>query len=180
MISIALQPFDPADIDRMLGWIDTPEELMLWSGTHFTFPLTADQLESRYQRAVTSTDMRMFKVVDTATGTHIGHIELTDIDLVNENAKISCVLLGDRAYRGKGLGSQMIDLLLDCGFGELNLHRITLFVFDTNTAAIRAYERSGFVTEGRIREVRKLGDTYWSLYQMGILQREWQQKKPLR
>src|SRR5256885_11712325 len=37
-------------------------------------------------------------------------------------------------------------------FGTLGLHRIALYVFEFNERAIRAYQRCGFVVEGRSRE----------------------------
>jgi len=65
---------------------------------------------------------------------------------------------------------------LDIGFGELGLHRIDLVVFDFNTAAIKCYERAGFTREGHLREARKIGSEYWTLYQMSVLEQEWRAK----
>jgi RimJ/RimL family protein N-acetyltransferase len=67
----------------------------------------------------------------------------------------------------------MVRRALEVGFGELGLHRIDLVVFDFNTAAIACYEKAGFVVEGRLREARRLGDEYWTLVQMSILEEEW-------
>jgi len=53
------------------------------------------------------------------------------------------------------------------------LHRIDLVVFDFNQAAIACYEKAGFVREGHIREARRMGDGYWSLYLMSMLEDEW-------
>ena len=63
------------------------------------------------------------------------------------------------------------------GFNRLGPHRIDLVVFDFNHAAIRCYEKAGFRKEGHIREARKIGNEYWSLYQMSILEHEWRSKR---
>ncbi|MEP7355806.1 MAG: GNAT family protein, partial [Anaerolineales bacterium] len=58
-------------------------------------------------------------------------------------------------------------------FEELALHRISLYVFDFNAAAIAAYEHAGLVKEGLLRDVRRVGDKFWSVYQMSMLEDEW-------
>ena len=47
----------------------------------------------------------------------------------------------------------MVQQILIIGFEQLRLHRIELVVFDFNQAAIRCYERVGFRTEGRLRDI---------------------------
>ena len=46
------------------------------------------------------------------------------------------------------------------GFEEMNLHRISLVVYSTNTRAHRAYSKVGFVEEGRSRRVHFVGGRY--------------------
>jgi RimJ/RimL family protein N-acetyltransferase len=112
-------------------------------------------------------------VINTSDRRVIGHIELNDIDLRNRAATLCRVLVGEPSLRGKGIGPRMLEELLEVGFGQFELHRIDLFVFDFNQAAIRCYEKVGFRKEGHIREARKIGNEYWSLYQMSILDPEW-------
>jgi len=102
---------------------------------------------------------------------------LNNIDRRNRSATLARVLIGEPAMRGKGIGAQMIERALEIGFGELGLHRIDLAVFDFNASAIACYERLGFVKEGCLREARRVGNTYWSLYLMGILESEWRNVK---
>ncbi|MCU0513170.1 MAG: GNAT family N-acetyltransferase [Anaerolineae bacterium] len=81
--------------------------------------------------------------------------------------------IGDPEYRGQGYGSDALRLILAYGFRELNLHRIGLNVFAYNTTAIRAYERVGFVLEGRRRQsILRDGQRFDEL-QYGILYPEW-------
>jgi RimJ/RimL family protein N-acetyltransferase len=46
-------------------------------------------------------------------------------------------------------------------------------LFDFNEAAIRCYEKCGFVKERLLRDARRVGNEYWSLYIMSILETEW-------
>lgn len=51
-------------------------------------------------------------------------------------------------YWGKGIGSALMAQLLDMADNWLNLKRVELEVFTDNAAAIRLYEKFGFVPEG--------------------------------
>ncbi|MBM3926176.1 MAG: GNAT family N-acetyltransferase [SAR202 cluster bacterium] len=171
---IKLERFEKSDIKRLLGWVHSAEELLQWSGPAYNWPLDEKQLEANLQGAMTNPPSRMiWKAVDTDTGKVFGHIELGNIDRKNRSARMSRVLVGEREYRGKGLSKEIVKQAMEIGFGEMGLHRIDLVVFDFNTPAIKLYKGLGFVDEGLHRESRAMGDGYWSLYQMSMLEGEW-------
>src|SRR5256885_16909300 len=58
-------------------------------------------------------------------------------------------------------------------FGTLGLHRIALYVFEFNERAIRAYQRCGFVVEGRSRESIWRDGRWWDELAMSVLATEW-------
>jgi RimJ/RimL family protein N-acetyltransferase len=170
-LAITLQAFAREDFQRLISWISSPEFLLQWAGPIFRFPLDTAQLKG-YLAAVGETPpvRRIFKAV--AGGEVVGHIELDAINRRNSSARMSRVLITD-AWQGRGAGRAMVQALLEFGFGELGLHRIDLVVFDFNLTAIACYEKAGFVREGQIRDARRMGDGYWSLYQMSMLENEW-------
>lgn len=173
-MEVELRPFERNDFARLIGWIKSPDFLLQWAGANFNYPLDEAQLERYIQGSEGEQPIRrIFKAVDINTKAVVGHIELNNIDLRNKSAKVCRVLVGEPSLRGRGIGTQMIRKLLDIGFHQLSLHRIDLVVFDFNKAAIRCYEKLGFVKEGHLREVRRIGGEYWSLYQMSILEHEW-------
>ena len=57
-----------------------------------------------------------------------------------------------REYIGRGYGTDAMRVIVGYGFRELGLHRIQLGVAPFNLAGIRAYQKAGFVEEGRYRE----------------------------
>jgi len=174
MIKIELRPFERRDFSRLILWIESPEFLLQWAGPIFTFPLDEPQLERYLEKSHgDSPTRRIAKAVHLGTNEVVGHIELDDIDLRNKSGRLCRVLVGRPSFRGKGIGAQMIRKLLEVGFNQLGLHRIDLVVFDFNRAAIQCYERVGFVKEGQLRDARRIGAEYWSLYQMSILEQEW-------
>lgn len=66
----------------------------------------------------------------------------------------------------------MMRAIVRIGFEELNLHRISLGVFDFNRSAIACYEKAGFRQEDVLRDARRFGDTFWNLVEMSILKPE--------
>lgn len=68
---------------------------------------------------------------------------------------------------------QLVRLRLEYGFSELNLHRVSLTVFEYNPRAIRTYEECGFQHEGRIRQFMLRDGKRWDALQMGLPHAEW-------
>jgi RimJ/RimL family protein N-acetyltransferase len=63
--------------------------------------------------------------------------------------------------------------MLRHAFETLSLHRIALYVFEFNERAIRAYERCGFVVEGRARESIWRDGRWWDELAMSVLESDW-------
>lgn len=84
--------------------------------------------------------------------------------------------LGERDAWGKGYGTDAMHLMLRYAFTELNLHRVSLDVFEYNPRAIRSYEKAGFRHEGRQRQFLLREGRRWDLIFMGITLPEWQEQ----
>jgi RimJ/RimL family protein N-acetyltransferase len=81
--------------------------------------------------------------------------------------------LGEREFWGKGYGTDAMRIILRYAFTELNLHRVTLNVFEYNPRGVRSYEKAGFVLEGRQRGVLLREGRRWDEIYMGILREDW-------
>ncbi len=173
---IELKYFERSDFRQLIDWIDTPQFLLQWGGTAFEYPLTENQLDKYKENANgNKSETLIYKIIDKETGNTIGHISLGKIDRRNKSARVGKVLIGDKNSRGKGIGQQMIKEVLIIAFEELQLHRVSLGVFDFNSSAIACYEKAGFIKEGLLRETGKNGEEYWSFWEMSILENEWLQ-----
>ncbi len=83
-MNIVLQPFELADVDRLLSWVPDDEFLMLWSGPFFTPPLDRLQVEAYCLTGQCDPSLRkIYKAVDCDSGAAVGHIELNNIDQRN-------------------------------------------------------------------------------------------------
>ena len=73
-----------------------------------------------------------------------------------------------KQYWGLGIGSLMLDTLIDWARRSQIVKKINLRVRTDNQRAIRLYEGKGFVQEGTIRKAILLGGTYYDHYWMGL------------
>ncbi|NMP23687.1 GNAT family N-acetyltransferase [Sulfobacillus sp. DSM 109850] len=175
---VELQYFERSDFPQLVAWVTSPEFLLQWGGPGFDYPLDEPQLEQYVLEANRpGSKVLVFRGFDTESGKVVGHISLGQIDRKNQSGRIGKVLVGDPAMRGKGIGQSMIRQTLDIAFDGLQLHRVSLGVFDFNHSAIEMYRKVGFTLEGVLRDARKIGDDYWNLCEMSILAHEWKTRK---
>jgi RimJ/RimL family protein N-acetyltransferase len=64
-------------------------------------------------------------------------------------------------------------LIVQYGFVELNLRRITLGLHAYNERALKSYQKVGFKLEGRVREEGLRDGVRYDGLDMGILREEW-------
>ncbi len=102
----------------------------------------------------------------------VGSVGLHRLEFRNRQAEFGLVI-GDPSQWGKGLGTEATRLMLDYGFGTLNLHKVWLQVFGHHASAQRVYEKAGFRREGLQREQYFVEGRYVDGILMGILRPEW-------
>ena len=99
-----------------------------------------------------------------------------NIGLWGARPKDRCATIGialGRQYIGRGYGTDAMRVIVSYGFREMGLHRIQLGVAPFNPAGIRAYEKAGFVEEGRLRESVLHDGRWYDEVLMSILDHEW-------
>jgi RimJ/RimL family protein N-acetyltransferase len=109
----------------------------------------------------------------------IGDIGLDGIRWTHRDCFVG-IGLGDRAFWGKGHGTDAMKIILRYAFTELNLHRVTLDVFEYNQRGVRSYEKAGFILEGRQRGPILREGRRWDVIYMGILREDWLKLEPDR
>ena len=102
------------------------------------------------------------------------------IGLWGARPKDRCATLGialGREHIGRGYGSDAMRVMVGYAFRELGLHRLQLGVAPFNSAGIRAYEKAGFVEEGRHRESVLHDGRWYDQVLMSILDHEWSARR---
>ncbi len=76
-------------------------------------------------------------------------------------------------YWGRGFATEAARAVVDFGFRELGLHRISGWCIADNVASARVLEKLGMRQEGHFHENEWFKGRYWDTLVYAILDREW-------
>ena len=167
---MSLRPRTDADLDLLF---EIAADLETWEerSPQAPRPLTRDRFEARLARAVDSdAPGDPVSLVVDVDGVAVGGASLFEFDFLARHAEAGINLV--QGARGRGIGTAAIVQLVEFGFVRHNLRRIHLQAIASNLAAIRAYEKAGFVIEGRQRQHAWVRGRYEDIVRMGILRSE--------
>jgi RimJ/RimL family protein N-acetyltransferase len=157
------------DLDVLFG---ISADLATWEERNASAPgtLTRAKFDARLARADDEAAEDVVAFVVDVGGTAVGSASLFGFDMFARHAEAGISLVPEA--RGRGIGTAAIAQLVDFGFVRRNLRRIHLQAIASNTGAIRAYEKAGFVVEGRRRQHAWVRGGYEDIVLMGILRSE--------
>ena len=78
----------------------------------------------------------------------------------------------DQAYHGRGVGTALMEALIDLADNWYNLRRLELQVYTDNEPGVRLYTRFGFVIEGTLRAFAYRAGQFVDAYAMARLRNE--------
>ena len=170
-LNVSLRPRTNEDLDLLF---EIAAEMDSWEERtpQAPRPLTRDRFDAQLARNTATDDgseAALLLVIDV-DGTAVGSVTLFNFDLLARHAEAGIDL--ERKARGRGIGTAAIIQLVEFGFVRHNLRRIHLQAISSNVAAIRAYEKAGFVIEGRQRQHAWVRGAYEDIVRMGILRSE--------
>jgi RimJ/RimL family protein N-acetyltransferase len=173
--TVELRRHARANYGLYAAWYGDPE---IWHLTSWApSPLNRPAVEKLFEDRELSPTDDSFAIHVKDEDEPVGVISLMNISDANESAELS-VIVGHPDDRHRGYGTEAIDLLLGYAFEELGLNRVGLSAFDFNGEAISAYEKLGFVVEGRYRQAIKRYSGFHDAILMSILKDEWQAGAP--
>jgi len=135
-------------------------------------PMRPDEIDRFFAARVLGTEALAMAVHEKATNRLIGTCAFSQLDADNGSA-LYHITIGEKDAWGHGYGTEATWLMLRHAFETLGLHRIALYVFEFNERAIRAYQRCGFVVEGRARESIFREGRWWDELAMSVLESDW-------
>ena len=112
-------------------------------------PIAVDSPYSPFGVKEPSDEKAVFSVEELASGELAGAALLWSIDALNRSAHLGISVLP--AFRGRGLGTDVVRVLCEYGFAVLNLRRLQLETLADNAAMIAAATGAGFRHEGTLR-----------------------------
>jgi diamine N-acetyltransferase len=175
---IRLRRNERADITRFVAWLNDPEVRRYLS---VNLPISLANEEQWFENMLKLPAAEQpFAIEIRTTSTEnksdewqmVGNCSFMDMDHTARSAEVG-LFLGDKSFWNKGYGTEVMNLLLRFGFETLNLNRIFLRVDEANKGGIRAYEKAGFVHEGRLRQAVYREGEYDNLLIMSVIRSEW-------
>lgn len=173
---IRLRKFEKADLPQFVAWLNDPE---VRAGLGMYLPISQTEEDHWFEKMVQRPPAEHAFIVEIRDGEGwrvIGSTSLFDFDWRVRKAEFG-ILLGDKSIWNQGYGTEVTRLMLQHGFETLNLNRIELKVFSTNSRAQRAYEKAGYVLEGIQRQANYLNGIYTDDHLMAVLREDWFARK---
>jgi RimJ/RimL family protein N-acetyltransferase len=102
----------------------------------------------------------------------IGYCTIEHIDCHNHKCEVG-IVIGEKDYWHKGIGSAVIRELLKRAFTALHMHRVEAVIHADNVASIRCFTRAGFQRDGTLRDAKYRHGRYVDLLVYSLLDSEW-------
>lgn len=167
---IYLRALEAEDVKNYYHWLNDPEVTKYTS--HGIFPVTREEEEKWYSEVAKSKNTIVLAIVDKKTDTHIGNCTIQNINWTNRHAEYA-VIIGEKKFWRKGIGTEVAKLLIEHAFNRLNLNKVWLGVNTQNKGAVRSFEKAGFVREGILRQEIYRNGRYYDVVRMSILKQEY-------
>ena len=170
---VTLRPVKRSDISHILKWFNDPEVIRYLAMYLPMTEIAEEKFIDELGTARARTDA--FFVIEAITGEStkpIGSTGLHGINNKDHNATFG-IAIGEKDYWSRGYGTEAARLLINYGFEQLNLHRISSAAYAFNERSIRMHLKIGFREEGRQRDFTFKNGKYCDHVIFGMLREEW-------
>jgi RimJ/RimL family protein N-acetyltransferase len=133
--NIYLRTLERDDLDLFWQWF-ADREVIRYSMGMLIFPFSKAETQEWLEQTVHDKQVLSLGIVEKASDQLIGYAGITSISNINRSGEYY-IFIGNKGSWGKGYGTEVTRLIVNYGFRSLNLHRIMLTVFASNTAGIR-------------------------------------------
>jgi ribosomal-protein-alanine N-acetyltransferase len=167
---VVLRALEPKDVEYLYHYRNDWDVIRHLGG--FSAGYSRANLEDWIKRHSNRDDEIVWTIADPATDQCIGHVGLYQIDSRIRKGQFA-ILIGDKAFWGRGFGTRVTQAVVSWAFTQLNLHKVGLQVLTNNERAIHIYESLGFRPEGVLRDEQFRDGQFFDLMMMAVFEDEW-------
>lgn len=140
---LTISPLEEKNAAEIVRWNDGCDErfLMQWSGRGYVFPITEEQIRLRLYDGA-----EIFQAAEN--GVMAATIEIIGRYDDDRSAHLGRFIV-DRSRTGKGIGTEVLTLFMEYCRDRYAFTKLSLTVFEYNTAAMMCYKKCGFVEVSR-------------------------------
>jgi|OpeIllAssembly_1097287.scaffolds.fasta_scaffold403829_2 diamine N-acetyltransferase len=168
-LKVSLRALEPDDVGLLYRW---ENDMSIWHLSNTITPLSKFTLEQYVMDSAldiyASKQLRM--MIDLQEETNgiktIGSIDLFDFEPTHQRAGIGIMILEE--FRGQGLASEALDLLINYAFSTLQMHQVFCNIGPDNSESIRLFESKGFRLVGIKKDWNRIRNIWQDecLYQL--------------
>lgn len=167
---VILRALEPEDMEILRNIANDPEVENLVGG--WSFPICKKTQMDWYESIINNKNNLRFAIETKDEGV-IGMADLKNIDWKNRIA-FHGIKIGNKDYRGKGYGKDVVFTIMKYAFEELQLNRLDANILEYNIASKNLYvDKCGWKIEGVRRNYIFKGNKYHNQYMVGILKEEY-------
>ncbi len=171
---IRFRPLEREDLKQLRDWRNDPE---IFSRVREYRYLNMENQEAWFNSLRDDRKTVMFGIVYDGmerVNDFIGVCGLINIDWIGRKAEVS-IYIGDKSYRQKGLGIEILNALAKYAFNECNLNRLWAEVYESNQAGRRLFMKAGYEEEGVLLSHAYKNGRYQNSHIYRMLSDEWQE-----
>ncbi|MCO4822436.1 MAG: GNAT family N-acetyltransferase [Flavobacteriaceae bacterium] len=166
-VNIFLRALEPEDLDFVYE-IENDENI--WELSHTQTPysrfLIKQYLEEAHKDIYEAKQLRL--VISDYEYNAIGMIDLFDFDFTNKRAGVG-VLIKDTNNRGKGIGSESLQLIIKYAFSHLQLHQLYCNIVEDNEFSLKLFNKQGFEVIGHKKDWNYINGHYKNEYLLQLI-----------
>jgi UDP-4-amino-4,6-dideoxy-N-acetyl-beta-L-altrosamine N-acetyltransferase len=164
---IYMRPVEEKDLEKIRKIRNDPSTWM--NLTHINL-INVDDQKKWFASLSKQRTSKRFYTVCKGKEQLVGIVRMDEFDWVNRNVRVGCDVA--KHLRGKGYGTQIMQMVMEYCFNYLNMHRLWLLVLENNVRAQTVYKKVGFKTEGRYRQAVYRNGQYYDYVLMSLLKGE--------
>ena len=178
LIDFSLRKDDITLKSTYLGWLNDLEVIRPIASPELLQSKGPEFIEKSYKRFTTS-DCKGFFINYVPDEIVVGTAKLDCISQYTRSATDG-IMIGEKAYHGKGIAFLVYRLLLAYAFRELELNRVSGGCNEFNIPMIKTFIKLGYSHEGRFRRADLIDGVYSDHLYFGILKEEFFNKHKIK
>jgi RimJ/RimL family protein N-acetyltransferase len=166
-----LRPLTEADASqRYADWLNDPEVNQFLETRHAQ--QTVESCRSFIQQCNVDAGSHLLGVFLRSNNEHIGNVKVGFIHSHYQRGQLS-LFIGEKAYWGQGLSSELVRAVTRYAFTTLGLHRVEAGCYEENLGSLRVFLKCGYTVEGFLRDQVTLNGRRMGTFLLGVLKHEY-------
>ncbi len=162
---VTLRPLREQDIPAILDWLHLPE-------INQTFIRFLPKEKEKLSRLLLQNEANRFFAIDFQDKHSVGFMGAERMDHHSRKLEMK-KLVGNRSFRGKGIGKLATFLFLYYAFEILRFNKVYIYSLDTNIKNINLNSKFGFELEGILYSETMVDNDYRDVLRMGLIKENW-------